>query len=536
MRLPTSRRNHPIECRPSGGRRRRKISFPLLLYPIVLLCPDRMMVSSIGGGDGRSGRGRGSPPPPPPPPPTRRRSNPFVDEAVAKGDEDDWSRHRQYQPTTTSDLKDDGYADPSSSWYDAQTESQQQPQYWGLNDAEGDGDADPSRGWYDDGGASGYNTDPAMIGTPVAPYDGDSPHQDRYYNGNTYNDPRRQPPPPQQRPPILMDDPTASTTNSNRPPPPLPPAAATPKIPIHYEFPASKEALAAATKDGGTRDDGDEDEMGVALTGEGPPLAARASARRDLVTRYWSTRTGKAQIMASATLLGAALGNFFSKVRCWGCCQYVSQSFLWRDFVFRCASRRMRGNSFASPFGSDWKIRLLWVLHHYLSSIHLLRSPCTCCLRACRTRGTVAHPDRRDRDMGISLRLCVSGLYMVPNPPGGADTCSGVEHDAGPPTVLAHSEGLPDMEVHPRGGRMEEEREPARGRTSPPPLPPHAEPLAVLAPVSEGSRFQHGLRHRQHGLCGERLRGGAPHYPHLDGSPSGGVLLRLGLYMAEPPW
>ena len=69
-------------------------------------------------------------------------------------------------------------------------------------------------------------------------------------------------------------------------------------MPIHYEFPA-----AASRDDGRIRRDFD-DKDGSTTT------PATASARRDLLTRYWSTKSGKLQIMTSSTLIGALVGNF----------------------------------------------------------------------------------------------------------------------------------------------------------------------------------------------------------------------------------
>ena len=72
-------------------------------------------------------------------------------------------------------------------------------------------------------------------------------------------------------------------------------------MPIHYEFPA-------ATNKDGLDLDRDEDEVGD----ESPMVA---SARKDLVTRYMSTKVGKVQVMASSTVVGASLGAFLGKVR-----------------------------------------------------------------------------------------------------------------------------------------------------------------------------------------------------------------------------
>lgn len=70
-------------------------------------------------------------------------------------------------------------------------------------------------------------------------------------------------------------------------------------MPIHYEFPA-------ATNKDGLDLDRDEDEVGD----ESPMVA---SARKDLVTRYMSTKVGKVQVMASSTVVGASLGAFLGK-------------------------------------------------------------------------------------------------------------------------------------------------------------------------------------------------------------------------------
>lgn len=276
---------------------------------------------SIGGGDGNGGtvgRGGGLPPPPPPPPPptptTRDRSkNPSSvgnDDDVASGgdDQDDWSRqYGQYYSGGPDDVPiGDGYATDSTSWY-KESQQQQQPQrYWGVNDND-QVDTDLSRsGWNNaNQGSSLYNNDDDSThigGTYVGStyQDGDYSQQQGRYYGNNHNDKNDGPQLQQQRQPLPSGG----------------PAVTGPKVPIHYEFPASKEAMeeaAIAAKNVGGDDD-DVDKDGVSF------FPAKASARRDLVTRYWSTRTGKLQIMACSALLGAALGNFLSKVRCVGCC------------------------------------------------------------------------------------------------------------------------------------------------------------------------------------------------------------------------
>jgi hypothetical protein len=91
-------------------------------------------------------------------------------------------------------------------------------------------------------------------------------------------------------------------------------------MPIHYEFPAMKEnpeddsinngeeRLRTGRRRRGSNEGDFEDDRT-----RGMP--ASVSARRDLVTKYWSTKSGKAQIMTSATLIGAGLGRFLGKVR-----------------------------------------------------------------------------------------------------------------------------------------------------------------------------------------------------------------------------
>jgi hypothetical protein len=65
--------------------------------------------------------------------------------------------------------------------------------------------------------------------------------------------------------------------------------------PIHYDFPAAAE--------------NDDDDDGVGGTPE------FSSARRDLVTTYMSTTSGKLKVMASSTVIGGGSGVFLGKVR-----------------------------------------------------------------------------------------------------------------------------------------------------------------------------------------------------------------------------
>jgi hypothetical protein len=88
-----------------------------------------------------------------------------------------------------------------------------------------------------------------------------------------------------------------------------------PRTPIHYEFPAVNDGQDGAQRDRrvrGRKSAGELDSEG--FDDAEISIPASVSARRDLVTRYWSTRLGKAKIMTSATLIGAGLGRFLGKV------------------------------------------------------------------------------------------------------------------------------------------------------------------------------------------------------------------------------
>jgi hypothetical protein len=76
------------------------------------------------------------------------------------------------------------------------------------------------------------------------------------------------------------------------------------QISFHYEFPLSREAA----KDHEWQERGDRND-------EITSFPASVSARRDLVTQYWATKTGKAQITMTSTLIGVALGKFLGKIR-----------------------------------------------------------------------------------------------------------------------------------------------------------------------------------------------------------------------------
>jgi hypothetical protein len=76
-----------------------------------------------------------------------------------------------------------------------------------------------------------------------------------------------------------------------------------PPSPIHYDFPAAAE----------------NDDNGVGGT------PAFSSARRDLITTYMSTTSGKLKVMASSTVLGGGGGVFLAKVR--NKCNCVNKTF-----------------------------------------------------------------------------------------------------------------------------------------------------------------------------------------------------------------
>eukprot|EP00536_Pseudo-nitzschia_multiseries_P015484 jgi/Psemu1/42772/gm1.42772_g len=106
---------------------------------------------------------------------------------------------------------------------------------------------------------------------------------------------------PQERPP-------PGGTGLPRPPPSTPERKPEiPAMPIHYEFPAASsdpDMGEGRRRRGGRRDDND---------GEG----MTSSARKDLVTQYWSTKRGKLQIQSVIGLVGYGLGSFGAKVPTW---------------------------------------------------------------------------------------------------------------------------------------------------------------------------------------------------------------------------
>lgn len=71
-------------------------------------------------------------------------------------------------------------------------------------------------------------------------------------------------------------------------------SAKSPRLPIHYDFPADPAYDPDASADG---------------------TADFASARHDLITTYMSTTGGKLSVMASSTMIGGGGGVFLAKVR-----------------------------------------------------------------------------------------------------------------------------------------------------------------------------------------------------------------------------
>jgi hypothetical protein len=191
--------------------------------------------------------------PPPPPPP---RSAGLQKQAV-----DDWQQQQQqhdYAYPEKNDMESDlPYAEPQETSYYSEESVYPPPQ-------EGD-----SSTWYNDNDGN----DDSFPRVSEQPHDNEGP----YYAG-----------PPRD------DNEFKSQSNS------------IPRPPIHYEFPAAKtEADERIRRDG--RDYGEDDDDN--------PSPATASARRDVLTRYWSTKSGKLQIMTCSTLIGAAFGNFLGNVR-----------------------------------------------------------------------------------------------------------------------------------------------------------------------------------------------------------------------------
>ncbi len=147
-------------------------------------------------------------------------------------------------------------------------------------------------------------------------YQPSHPHQQQWqgrssdpYNNADYS--QASSPPPPRRP---------ATTDgaSTRPPPP--PSTTAPRIPIHYEFPIKVDT--ATTDDDDNKKEGSED--GIPITSSSmdvdttssssSSILPKASPRKDLITRYMSTTSGKLQVYASSSVVGASTGIFLAKV------------------------------------------------------------------------------------------------------------------------------------------------------------------------------------------------------------------------------
>ncbi|KAG7372224.1 hypothetical protein IV203_018367 [Nitzschia inconspicua] len=256
--LHDNKTNH--KCNPRQGKRKRQTPRCLLLsivfiFQLTLEC------------QGRDDRRR----PPPPPPPPRAGSSP-------RGV--DWRQQQQQQQ------EDDAYAYPSGEiglnqkfsksgddirnsrfdgWSPKESSSYQQNDPYGASTEDG-----AFSGLYDYGASASR---PYSQQDPYSHYDNEQMFSDSVTG---------------------YADPSAAAADDYLPRTPVP------QNPIHYEFPVSQDA----TKDReNKKNQRQEDDL----------LPASASARRDLVTRYWATKIGKAQIMMSSTLIGVALGNFLGK-------------------------------------------------------------------------------------------------------------------------------------------------------------------------------------------------------------------------------
>lgn len=186
---------------------------------------------------------------------------------------------------------------------------------------------------------------------------------------------RRQPPPP---PGSFYSAPTTGTTNNygeeNRfddyydrrqqqtsppppPPPPPPPSQSqsqgrsgetqrdtqqtqqsssspqrqdqqNPSLPIHYEFPINEDD----ERDQRPRRDNNR-EGSPADENDREVLSATSSARKDLVTRYWSTKMGKLQIQTVVGLVGYGSGSFVAKSLVGGSDLVRMTGYFWAIFM-----------------------------------------------------------------------------------------------------------------------------------------------------------------------------------------------------------
>jgi hypothetical protein len=218
---------------------------------------------------GRDDRRRPPPPPPPPRAGSSKRQLQSREEAPYPYASTDAGFNPPYDESQ-EDLPDT----KSSGWPTEDASPYPQDGPYGKNAQVGTG---ASTAWYNDELSNEH------------PYAEEDPY--KYYNeGQTSSDP------------MARNVATAAVVS----PEDDRPRTNVPQTPIHYEFPISPEVAKSHDR----RRTGQEEEA----IDEKASLQASASARRDLVTRYWATKTGKAQIMISATLIGMALGNFLGKV------------------------------------------------------------------------------------------------------------------------------------------------------------------------------------------------------------------------------
>jgi hypothetical protein len=216
--------------------------------------------------------------PPPPPPPEARTKR-----------VENWSQRSTQEDPYIGIGWDQPYGGPQKDHPDTSTAS------W---------HAEKSRFDHQDYSPYKEQTDPSTDGAAADWYNNDDdattqpyPYRDRYdyysYDGDT-----DQPKSPSHS--MARD---AATSKSAFGVPKGRPRNIGPQMPIHYEFPINRETA----KDQERQEQGDTND-------EYTSFPTSASARRDLVTRHWATKTGKAQIMISSTLIGVALGNFLGKV------------------------------------------------------------------------------------------------------------------------------------------------------------------------------------------------------------------------------
>ena len=95
-----------------------------------------------------------------------------------------------------------------------------------------------------------------------------------------------------------------------------------PSLPIHYEFPIAEADNMDTSIEGSRSRRGNNRLDKIDGDNNLDRPSATSSARNDLVTRYWSTKTGKAQIQAVVGLVGYGFGSFAAKVR-----------ILWRTYT-----------------------------------------------------------------------------------------------------------------------------------------------------------------------------------------------------------